>query len=85
MARVWMPAGIGGDDIDLKKVTADADALPEDILEHKTAYASGERRTGTLARRESGLSNTGLDWRVPTLSPGQPIPVGSGNNLYVGI
>ena len=37
MARIWMPAGIGGDTIDLKKVTADANALPEDILEHKTA------------------------------------------------
>lgn len=85
MARIWMPAGIGGDTIDLKKVTADADALPEDILEHKTAYADGERITGTLARRESGVSNTGLDWRVPTLSPGQSIPIGSGNNLYVGI
>ncbi len=24
MARIWMPAGIGGDTIDLKKVTADA-------------------------------------------------------------
>ena len=83
MARIWMPAGIGGDTIDLKKVTADANALPEDILEHKTAYASGERITGTLARRESGVSNTGLDWRVPTLSPGQSIPIGSGNNLYV--
>lgn len=85
MARIWMPAGPGEDAADLKQLTADANALPQDILEDKTAYVMGQRVTGTLPRRESGLSNTGLDWRVPTLVPGQSVSLGSGNDLYVGI
>ena len=85
MARIWMPAGPGEDAADLKQLTADANALPQDILEDKTAYVMGQRITGTLPRRESGLSNTGLDWRVPTLVPGQSVSLGSGNDLYVGI
>ncbi|MCI8980876.1 MAG: hypothetical protein HFG78_00495 [Hungatella sp.] len=85
MAKIWMPASISSDDLDLKQITSDATALPEEILEDKTAYVSGERIRGTLARRESGLSNIGLDWRTPTLTPGQSISLGSGSNLYVGI
>ena len=59
MAKIWMPASISSDDLDLKQITSDATALPEEILEDKTAYVSGERIRGTLARRESGLSNIG--------------------------
>ena len=40
MAKIWMPASISSDDLDLKQITSDATALPEEILEDKTAYVS---------------------------------------------